>query len=217
MQLKRSRGAALQGYALAATLVFGVLAFFARRRTFMAEDIRITRTVKRFRAPWMEALMLIPSAFGFKPERYLFSGFITIALFAAGESWDGLVAALTILSDTLAVNLLKNLIDEPRPTQDEGIEVMRQHHTPGFPSWHVVFITAFYGFLWYMSYSELPRSRSRTLALGGLGGLIGLIGISRVYRGAHFPSEVLGGYVLGSLFLAEEIYLHDWGKPRFER
>ncbi len=213
--LKRGRGAFLQGYALAATLVFGALAYFAKRRRFMAEDQKLTRDVQQVRTPWLDAVMFVPSALGFKRERYLFSGLIILALFGAKQSWDASVSALTILADTLVVQVLKWRVDDPRPSARQ-FNVVEHHHSPGFPSWHVAFVTAFYGFMWYLCDTELKPSRRRTLALGILGALITLIGISRVYRGAHFPSEVLGGYLLGSAFLAEEIYLHDWGRPRFE-
>ena len=46
--------------------------------------------------------------------------------------------------------------------------------------------------------------------------MILLIGASRVYLGAHWPSDVLGGYVLGALFLIGLIWL-DWKwKPRVD-
>jgi undecaprenyl-diphosphatase len=37
--------------------------------------------------------------------------------------------------------------------------------------------------------------------------LIILVGASRVYLGAHWPSDVLGGYVVGAVFLGVFIWL----------
>jgi undecaprenyl-diphosphatase len=45
--------------------------------------------------------------------------------------------------------------------------------------------------------------------------LIALVGISRVYLGEHWPSDVFGAYLLGSLWLTLTVYVYRWGKPRF--
>ena len=41
------------------------------------------------------------------------------------------------------------------------------------------------------------------------------IGISRIYMGAHWASDVLGAYLLGSLTLVAIVQLDCWGKARF--
>lgn len=40
------------------------------------------------------------------------------------------------------------------------------------------------------------------------------IGLARVHAGAHWPSDVLGGYLLGLLWLALTIHLYRWARQR---
>ncbi len=51
------------------------------------------------------------------------------------------------------------------------------------------------------------------MIIGGL--LIALIGLARVYSGEHWFSDVVGGYLFGSIWLVLTIRFYDWGKSRF--
>jgi membrane-associated phospholipid phosphatase len=42
-----------------------------------------------------------------------------------------------------------------------------------------------------------------------------MMGLSRIYQGQHWFSDVMGAYLLGSLWLALTIRLYRWGKPRY--
>jgi membrane-associated phospholipid phosphatase len=42
-----------------------------------------------------------------------------------------------------------------------------------------------------------------------------LIGPSRIYVGQHWASDVLGAYLLGTVWLSLSIRIYRWGKPRY--
>ena len=67
---------------------------------------------------------------------------------------------------------------------------------------------ALYGFLFYLVYTLMRPSPLRSALLTLLGALIGLVGLSRVYLGAHWASDVFGGYCLGFFWLALTIYFY---------
>ena len=110
-----------------------------------------------------------------------------------------LVAALFASLLALGVNsLLKIFLHRPRP--DTLYVGAMKFKTFSFPSGHAFGAMVVYGLLTYLAYRALPTPWNVVaLIVGGL--LIFFIGISRIYLGAHFPTDVLGGWALGALVL----------------
>jgi len=70
-----------------------------------------------------------------------------------------------------------------------------------FPSGHATIALAFYGLCaWLVLRSRLPRGW-KVAAVGASTLLVLVIGASRVYLGAHWLSDVLGGYATGAAWL----------------
>ena len=54
--------------------------------------------------------------------------------------------------------------------------------------------------LWYVwRYEKNPRRRAALICLFAL--IIAMIGISRIYLGAHYASDVLGGFCVSMIWL----------------
>jgi undecaprenyl-diphosphatase len=121
---------------------------------------------------------------------------------------EALLCALAGLASLLSNNLLKLIIARPRPSADL-VDVITQVTGYSFPSGHVMFYTAFFGFLFFLSYMLLKSSWKRWLLLLLFGGLVVLVGPSRIYLGNHWASDVYAAYLMGSLILAGVITLYN--------
>jgi len=108
---------------------------------------------------------------------------------------------------TLANTALKLAINRPRPSA-ELIQVLSSEQDNTFPSGHAFFAIVILGLLAYFIFINLKNHTLRLLALVGLIALILLIGTSRVYLGAHWPSDVIGGYIIGGVLLTVLIWFH---------
>src|SRR5690242_4500419 len=82
-----------------------------------------------------------------------------------------------------------------------------------FPSGHTLDATVFYGVMLLVFLPIIPR-RLRKLAIGLVIALVIAIGFSRVAIGVYYPSDVIGGWLLGVAWLA--ITAHAFGHWRTE-
>jgi len=84
--------------------------------------------------------------------------------------------------------LFKFLVGRPRP---RGVHW-------GFPSGHVTAATTFAVLLAYLLSRERPSPAVRTTLLVLAVALVGSVGFARMILNAHWPSDVLGGVLLGA-------------------
>ncbi len=110
----------------------------------------------------------------------------------------GLVA-LTAVGGALLETSLKLFFGRPRPAI---VPHLIQVHAQSFPSGHSMMSSAVYLSLAALLARRDPSPRTRAYILSIALGLVFLIGLSRVYLGVHYPTDVLGGWLLGCAWAA---------------
>lgn len=132
-------------------------------------------------------------------EGYLVMLVISIVLtFLVFKKWKYVAQIFVVLIlATLSNMMLKRFIDRARPEIEHLVTVK----TLSYPSGHAMSSMAFYGFLIYLVYKVKIRKVWKVLLFIALISLILSIGISRIYLGVHFPSDVLGGWVAGMIWV----------------
>lgn len=115
-----------------------------------------------------------------------------------------LIAAGAIPFTLFAGMLLKVLFERARPLT-EYVAGMRLQ-TYSFPSGHSSGSMITFGLLAYIAFMKLSAPWN-TIIASVLMVMPLLIGVSRVYLGAHFPSDVLAGWILGAVVLTLVVFV----------
>lgn len=130
---------------------------------------------------------------------------LAVAIFSAALQQYRLLVAAFVAAATFGANsVLKELFHRPRPDTEYARGMILE--TYSFPSGHAASSVVVFGLLAYIAYHLLPQPFGGIVA-GLLILLILLIGISRIYLGAHYPSDVLAGWLVGSIGLAIIIWV----------
>jgi undecaprenyl-diphosphatase len=133
---------------------------------------------------------------------------IVIVLAALWRAGKDLVFLVTLLVLRLLATLLKPLFDSPRPTASL-VEIHGSFDGTGFPSGHAITgMTMALG----LSIITWRWARHRRVALAAIALLLLcalLIGLARVWSGAHWPSDVLGGYCVGVMIVSLAVLIRD--------
>lgn len=123
---------------------------------------------------------------------------ITIILFIVIKNKKiGLSIAINLASIALLNQILKNIVQRPRPTEYRIIEESGY----SFPSGHSMVSMAFYGFLIYLILKYIKNKKIKPITITFLILIILLIGISRIYLGVHYTSDVIAGFDIAVSYL----------------
>jgi membrane-associated phospholipid phosphatase len=199
----------LVAYALA-LVALALLAVAAHVNAVLPGDLPFTRELQESQSPLVYWVFYSISAIGFPMFSALITVLAVLILWLLRLRLESMFLLLSLLADALG-GMLKLVVGRHRPTPDV-VHVVQVIQQPSFPSGHTLHYTVFYGFLFFVIATNFKPSWWRNVALVMCALLVLLVGPSRVYLGEHWPTDVLGGYLVGALCLGPLIAGYLWAK-----
>jgi undecaprenyl-diphosphatase len=124
-----------------------------------------------------------------------------------GAWWLGIWLAATCVLGSVVQQTLKALIGRPRPTWPDPVD---SAHYAAFPSGHAMTATVVCGLLLWLlrlyGVSALVRRTGLAVAVVSVVG----VGVTRIWNGVHWPTDVVGGWLLGALMVALAIATYPY-------
>lgn len=170
----------------------GVLQDVLAKDPLVIADQSVYHFFQSLRTPWADDILVAITELGDSFVNICLSSAILLVLlfkrcYRTAGYW-----LLTILGGLLGVQLLKWLVHLPRP-----VALYHGASAYGFPSGHTTMSVIIYGFLAIL----IARKLSSTPRWGLFITVVivsFIIAISRLYLGAHWLSDVLGGFLIGT-------------------
>ena len=164
-------------------------------------DLRFTEGFQERRNPGLDSFMKFVSWFGYYPQNLIIV-FGTALVFWLGRRRREAKFLVATLLALIPVFLMKLAFGRTRPRVELWEDFESGTPYQSFPSGHVALYVVFFGFLAFLLYRlrTLPDFPRRSLAAFALL-LILLVPASRIYLGAHWFTDVMGGFVVGLLCL----------------
>lgn len=145
--------------------------------------------------PWFEEMMRDFTALGSTGVLTLITVAVLAFLLLTHKRHAALLVAVSVAGGTLLSQVLKWGFDRPRPDLvPHGMAVYSQ----SFPSGHAMLSAVVYLTLGALLARTQARIRVKVFLVGVAAVVTVIVGISRIYLGVHWPTDVLGGWMLGA-------------------
>lgn len=126
---------------------------------------------------------------------------LALTIAALLRAWPAVTYLAALLVLRLLGTLLKPLFNSPRPTGDLVL-ITGTHDGTGYPSGHAFTAATMALGLAVLAWRHIPSRAMSVATVTVLIALMMLIGWARIWSGAHWPSDVLGGFAFGVAVVA---------------
>ncbi|MCO5935872.1 phosphatase PAP2 family protein [Mucilaginibacter sp. RB4R14] len=174
----------------------------------MPIDVKVSREIQEHQNIFFDKAMFLISTPGYMPESVILLLVSSVLFFVFKYKKVAVYVLATGLTGLIST-LVKVLVNRPRPSKGL-VKILSETTQQSFPSGHVLFYVVFFGFmiLLMLQLDKIPNWLR--YGVGFLSAfLIFTIPFSRIYLGAHWFTDVVGGFLLGlpCLYLLSWLYL----------
>jgi len=157
----------------------------------------VSSKIALIQTPLLNQIMIIITSIG-SMAVMTFLSVMTFSFLAYRKRWyDSALFAIGMLSGLGLELLIKIIFQRARP--DNSLVQVSGY---SFPSGHAVMAFIFFSLLIMLFRNDIKSKAWRITFIASCSSIILLVGLSRVYLNAHWFSDVMGGFMIGALWLA---------------
>ncbi|GAB6907682.1 LssY C-terminal domain-containing protein [Desulfosarcina cetonica] len=174
----------------------GVLQDVLAKDPLVMADQAVYHYFQSLRTPWADRIFVTVTELGDSFVNICLAAAVLLVLLGKRCYRTAVFWAATLVGGLLGVQLLKWMIHLPRP-----VAIYQGASAYGFPSGHATMSVILYGFLAILLARKLPGVWRWGL-FSSVIVISFVIGLSRLYLGAHWLSDILGGLLIGTSWAA---------------
>jgi undecaprenyl-diphosphatase len=179
-------------------IVFAALAIVVSTSDTLSVDQSVLTSVGEHRSSVVTSAMRTVTWLG--SAAVLYPATFVLALYWRRRERDwrpGAMLAAGLAGSTVLYNVFKRITERPRPPASDALGTYSHW---SFPSGHATQCTAFFAMLLVLTWLA---GRPRLWLWAIVAAVVALaVGASRIYLGAHWVTDVLGGYALGGAWVS---------------
>jgi undecaprenyl-diphosphatase len=185
--------------AAVALALFVWLGYQVRSGEPTALDVAVRAGVRSLESPVLTTVMWGASIYG-GPLWLSPLGLAALAVFLLrGWRRGAMLVVVTLAGGWLLDVVLKELFARARP--EAFFHYYPAPQSFSFPSGHALFATCFFGGIAVLLSHRIGGRPTQVLVWAMALALIVLIGVSRIYLGVHYPTDVVGGFAVGVIWV----------------
>jgi len=167
-------------------------------------QIEIIKVIQSIKSPFLDVFFQMVTMTG---EEYFYIIAAAIIFWCVNKKF-GYKLGFALLTSTIVNTVLKDIVNAARPIGVPGIRSLRLQTATGqsFPSGHTQGATTFW-------VSWIVQLKSKWIYIVGITAIL-LVGFSRLYLGVHYPIDIVGGMVVGTIWVFISNYIFEYADSR---